>query len=183
MSLTALILAGALAGTAGQEKPVPASGEALPVSVEKIRKGLAQPEAITPEGAPRFRVEIIAPKPSIEDFLGKDFWKGNAAPVPGGAAMTHQEFLGIVTPPEYRGTAMYSNTEAMTIMATAVVFQFAIDKAMQGLSKALKHYREARKTKAKEDARKEVQDALAELDRARAAAGLAPLSGFASYRK
>ena len=183
MSLTVWILACAFAGAAGQEKPTLPAGESLPVSVEKIRKVLSQPEVLAPEATPRFRVEVIAPKPNIEDFLGKDFWKGNGAPVPGGAAMTHQEFLAMVTPQDYRGTAMYTQSEALTVMATSVLFQFAIDKAMQGLAKALKTYREARKAQAREDARREVQNALAELDRARAAAGLPALGGLASYRK
>ena len=143
---------------------------------------LAEPPAITPTGAPVFRVEILGNKPNLEDFLGKDFWKGNAAPVPGGAGMTHQEFLGMVTPSDFRGTAMYTQGEAITVMATSVIFQWAIDKALQQLDKAIQKVRLAKKARAREEARQEVQDALAELDRARAAAGLAPLSALGPPR-
>ena len=79
--------------------------------------------------------------------------------------MTHQEFLATVTPPEFRGTAMYTQGEAIGMLAMGIVLQWAVEKAI------LKS-RAARKVRVQEEARKEVQEALAALDRARAAAGL-----------
>ena len=173
MSLPVWVFAfviGAGAPTAdSQPQPSP---EVLPVSIDRIRKALSQPQVVSPDGAPVFRVEVFGQKPYLEDLLGKEFWKGSAAPTPGGAAMTHQEFLATVTPAEFRGTAMYTQGEAMTLMAVGVVLQWAVEKAMQKLEKAIQRYRDARKIRAQEEARKEVQEALAALDRARAAAGL-----------
>ena len=139
---------------------------ALPVSIDRIREALSHPPTIRPDAVqPVFRVEVIGRMPSLEVMLGKEFWKGGTAPTPGGAVMTHQEFLDMVRPPEFRGTAMYTQGEAITIMATSLALQWALQKAIQ-------KYRDARDERAKEDARKEVQEALAALDKARAAAGL-----------
>ena len=176
MSLTTWVLVSALAAQSvaqGPGAPPPAEAQApatppgeLPVSIDRIREALSHPPTIRPDAVqPVFRVEVIGRMPSLEVMLGKEFWKGGVAPTPGGAVMTHQEFLNMVTPPEFRGTAMYTQGEAITIMATSVALQWALQKAIQ-------KYREAKGERAKEDARKEVQEALAALDKARAAAGL-----------
>src|SRR5690242_19293711 len=67
----------------------------LPVSVDRIKKKLAEPTAIKvkTEGTV-FRVEVLGRKPTIEDILGPDYLNG---PMPAGAP-THQEFLDLVTP-------------------------------------------------------------------------------------
>ena len=176
MSVTTWLLVLALAAqsaTPGTAAPPAAEAQAaapqpgeLPVSIDRIREALSHPPTIRPDAVqPVFRVEVIGRMPSLEVMLGKEFWKGGTAPTPGGAVMTHQEFLDMVRPPEFRGTAMYTQGEAITIMATSLALQWALQKAIQ-------KYREARDERAKEDARKEVQEALAALDKARAAAGL-----------
>jgi hypothetical protein len=147
---------------------VPAEGQTsdLPVSLDRIRDALSHQPQIKPDAVqPVFRVEILGRKPTLEELLGKEFWKGPAKPTPGGAVMTHQEFLDMVTPPEFRGMSMFTQKEAITVVATSVALQWALQKAIH-------KYDQARTEREREAARKEVQDALAELDKAREAAGL-----------
>lgn len=148
-----------------QSAPTPAvETEALPVSVDRIQRELSKTPQIRPsEVTPVFRVEVLGKLPPIEVLLGPDYLVGKTPAV--GAAMTHQEFRDMVTPPEFRGTAMFTQGEAITVMATAVALQWALQKAVQ-------KYREAMSEREREAARKEVQDALEELEKARAAAGL-----------
>jgi hypothetical protein len=134
----------------------------LPVDVNRIQRALSRPPAIRLESERSvFRIEIFARKPTIEDILGRDFLKG---PVPYGG-MSHQEFLDMVTPSDVRGYAAFSNKQAMTVAATSLALQWALQKAIQ-------KFNEAKEERAKAAAKKEVEEALAELRRARRAAGL-----------
>lgn len=146
-------------GATDQDPPGP-----LPVSVERIQRALSRPPAID-VNAERlvFRVEVLGKKVTIEDILGPDYLKG---PVPR-AGMTHQEFLDMVTPKDYQGYAPYTNREAMTIAATSFALKWALQKAIH-------KYETAQQDREREAARKEVQDALAELEKARLKAGLPP---------
>jgi hypothetical protein len=135
----------------------------LPVSIERIQRALARPPAIRLDKDNVYRVAIIGRKPTIEDILGRDYLKG---PTPAGAP-THQEFLDLVTPTDFRGYAAFNNREAMTVAATSFALQWALQKAIH-------KFETAREEREREAARKEVQDALAELDKARAKAGLPP---------
>lgn len=172
--LEALVLAVVLAGTPQQGNGPAAPAQAtvpevqdgieLPVSLERIQEAISRPPAIKPTtNRPVFRVEIFAPKPKIEDILGPDYLKG-PAPATG---MSHQEFLNMVTPEEFRGMAMFSNKEAMTIAATSLGLQWALMKAVDKL-------KEARDERAKEAARREVIEAMNALEAARKKAGLPP---------
>ncbi len=160
---------GAAAANPAPQEPAsgqaPAAGtEALPVSLDRIQRQLSKTPQIRPsEVTPVFRVEVIGELPPIEVLLGPDYLVGKTPTA--GTAMTHQEFRDMVTPPEFRGTAMYTQGEAITIMATAVALQWALQKAVQ-------KYREAISAREREAARQEVQKALEELEKARAAAGL-----------
>lgn len=136
----------------------------LPVDLEKIQEAIARPPAIsTKVDRPVFRVEVFAPKPTIEMILGPDYLRG---PVPYGG-MTHQEFLNMVTPVEYRGYSMFTNKEGITIAATSLALQWA-------LMKAIDKFKDAANERARESARKEVLDAMNELEAARKKAGLPP---------
>ena len=136
----------------------------LPVDLEKIQKAVAQPPALRQEtGRPVFRVEVFAKKPTVEDILGPDYLRG---PVPYGG-MTHSEFLNMVTPEQYRGMSVFSNREAMTVAATSFALSWAVMKAVDKL-KAAKTERD------KQAARREVMDAMNELEEARKKAGLPP---------
>ena len=134
----------------------------LPVSLSKIKTAISRPPIIRTEDArPVFRIEVIAKKMSVFDILGPDFMIG---PVPYGG-MTHQEFLNMVTPVEYRGYSMFSNKEGMIVAATSLATQWALMKAVDKL-------KEARTERAKEAARKEVLDAMNQLEEARKKASL-----------
>lgn len=138
--------------------------EDLPTSVERIQKGLAQPDPIRLEiDRPVFRTEVFGRKPTIEDILGPDFAYGR----PNYGGITHQEFLDMVTPEDVRGYAAFSNREAFSVAATSFLLKW-------GLQKAVAKFKEARTARQREDARREVEDALRDLDRARARAGLPP---------
>ena len=73
----------------------------------------------------------------------------------------------MVTPVEYRGYSMFTNKEGMTVAATSFALQWA-------LMKAIDKFKEARNEGAKEAARKEVIEAMNELEKARLKAGLPP---------
>jgi hypothetical protein len=170
--ITVLALVAALHGSPQQgSAPSSASGAVaaadsieLPVSLERIQEAISRPPAIKPStNRPVFRVEVFARNPTIEDILGPDYLRG---PVPN-SGMTHQEFLNMVTPQEYRGMAMFSNGEAMTIAATSIALQWAMMKAVDKLKKA-------QSERAKEAARQEVIEALNALEAARKKAGLPP---------
>jgi hypothetical protein len=176
-----LLLVVLAAGPQGSQQPTAVAGAAvapssadgagedashadLPVSVERVQRALSHPPAIDINAErPVFRVEVLGRKVTIEDILGPDYLKG---PVPG-AGMTHQEFLDMVTPKDYQGYAPYTNREGMTIAATSFALKWALQKAIH-------KYETAHQDREREAARKEVQDALAELEKARLKAGLPP---------
>jgi hypothetical protein len=137
----------------------------LPVSLERIQKALAHTPKLRFDSndKPVFRVEVFGEKPTIEDILGPDFYKG---PVKYGG-MTHQEFLNMVTPKDVQGYAAFSNKEGATVAATSFLLQWALQKAIH-------RFQQAKADRDREAARREVLDALAELDKARARAGLPP---------
>ena len=178
-SLSAIVLALALGGTPQQSSTPSGSGEQsqpsspgavqaepvdLPVDVDKIQRALSRPAALkTTTTRPVFRVEVFARKPTVADILGPDYLIG---PVPYGG-MTHQEFLNMVTPTEYRGYSMFTNKEGMMVAASSLVLQWALMKAVDKL-------KDARDERAKEAARREVLAAMNELEAARKKAGLTP---------
>ena len=134
----------------------------LPIDIDKIQRALSKPPAIKLEtNRTVFRVEIFGRPPTIEDILGPDYLKG---PVPGGV-MTHQEFLNMVTPKDVQGYAAFDNKQALTVAATSFALKWALQRAID-------KYQSAKEERAREAAKREVEDALAELRRARRAAGL-----------
>jgi len=66
-----------------------------------------------------------------------------------------------------QGYAAFSNGEALTVAATSFALQWALQKAIH-------KFEEAKADRDREAARKEVRDALAELEKARIKAGLPP---------
>jgi hypothetical protein len=79
--------------------------------------------------------------------------------------MTHQDFLDLVTPDDVKGYAPFSNGEGMMVAATSIALQWAVLKAVD-------KFKQAQDARAKEQARKEVEEALEALRKARRAAGL-----------
>ena len=149
---------------AGPQAAPPAAQEELPVSLGRIQRALETKPAIQlKEEHPVFRLEVFGKKPTLEDILGEKFWLG---PAPYGG-MTHKEFLDKVTPKELQAYGGFSGTSLLQVTALTLMEQWALKTAIQKFRSALtSHEREA--------ARKEVMDALADLERARAAAGLPP---------
>ena len=140
----------------------PIDPDALGVNIERIQRAVGRVPAIRPENTrPVFRVQIFSRKPTIDDILGPDWRKG---PTPMGA-MTHQEFLNLVTPEAVRGYAAFDNKQALTVAVTSFALKWALQKAVDKLQ-------EAKTERAKEAARKEVAEALAALKKARYDAGL-----------
>jgi hypothetical protein len=139
----------------------PVSSDDLPVSLRRIQRALDGPPPIDlKEQHPVFRLEIFGRQPTIEDVLGEKFWIG---PTPYGG-MTHQEFMEMVTPKIAQPYAGFTGKYLVAETALTLMEQWA-------LKSAIKHFHDAKGDKAREAARKEVLDALAALERARAAQG------------
>jgi hypothetical protein len=153
---------GPAASAAPAVDPTPVDADALPVNLERIQKAVSRPAAITPENTrPVFRVQVFSRNPTIDDILGPDWRKG---PTPLGA-MTHQEFLDIVTPNDVKGYAAFDNKQALVVAATSFALNWAVQKALDKLD-------QAKTERQQEQARKEVDEALAALRKARREAGL-----------
>lgn len=157
----------------GSQSPPRAAAEAVPepsdAALERIQKKLMRDPAIKlgkepiagERGLPTFRVQVEAPPLTIEQILGPDFASG---PVPA-TGMTHQEFLDLVTPKDVRGYAAFTNAQGMTVALTATALQWA-------LKAAIEEWRTAKDEAAREAARREVDETLAALRKARREAGL-----------
>jgi len=134
----------------------------LPVSLDRIERALASPPPVEfKEQHPVFRVEVYGRKPTLEDLLGEKFWVG---PVPYGG-MTHQEFMTMSTPKEVQPYAGFTGKYLVAEAALTLAEQWA-------LKQALHKFKEAKSDHEREAARKEVLDALNQLEKARKAAGL-----------
>ena len=107
-----------------------------------------------------FRLEVYGRKPTLEDVLGEKFWVG---PSPYGG-MTHQEFLEMVTPKLAQPYAGFTGTSLLQVTALTLAEQWA-------LKQAIHKFRSAATDREREAARKEVLDAMADLEKARRAAG------------
>jgi hypothetical protein len=162
MAAALLVCAVLLAGQ--QTAPTARPDESLPVSLDRIQRALSMKPAIDlTEQHPVFRVEIFGRRPTIEDILGEKFWIG---PTPYGG-MTHKEFLDKVTPQLAQPYAGFTGKYLVAETALALMEQWA-------LRAAINKYRSAINNRERDAARKEVMDALAALEKARADAGLPP---------
>jgi hypothetical protein len=155
-----------LAGPQAAPPAAAAAQEELPVSLDRIQRALStttKPAIELKEEHPVFRLEVFGKKPTLEDILGEKFWLG---PAPYGG-MTHKEFLEKVTPKELQNYGAFSGASLLQVTALTLMEQWALKQAIQKFRSAVNnHEREA--------ARKEVEEALAALEKARAAAGLPP---------
>jgi hypothetical protein len=161
--MTAALLACAML-LAGQQPASPTVNEELPVSLDRIQRALSTPPALDlKEQHPVFRLEVFGRKPTIEDILGERFWIGPTSY----GGMTHQEFLDKVTPKWAQPYGAFTGKSLLAATALTLIEQWALKGAIQ-------KFRSATTNREREAARKEVMDALAALERARAAAGLPP---------
>ena len=158
----ALVALGVQAQTPSQSQSQSQAQPELPVSLDRIQRALAAPPAIElKEQHPVFRVEVFGRKPTLEDILGERFWVGPASY----GGMTHQEFLDMNTPKLAQPYAGFTGKYLIAETALTLAEQWA-------LKQAIHKYRDAKSEHEREAARKEVLDALAELEKARRAAGL-----------
>ena len=148
--------------TAPGQEAAPVDPAALPVNVDRIQRFLGRPKVINTDSSRAvFRIEVFGRKPTIAEILGPDYLKGPAMAGP----MTHQEFLNMVTPKDVQGYAAFDNKQGMIVAATSFALQWALRQAVQKLQ-------DAKTARAEEAARKEVDEALAALRKARREAGL-----------
>ena len=160
--MTAALLVGAVLLAGQQAASPPPLEETLPVSLERIQRALSNKPAIElKEQHPVFRLEVFGKKPTLEDILGEKFWLGPS----NYGSMTHQEFMDKVTRPEFRSYGGFTGTSLLQVAALTLAEQWALKTAINKFRSALTDHERAA-------ARKEVVEALAELERARTAAGL-----------
>ena len=161
--MTAALVVCAMLVASQELTPAP-KPEELPVSLDRIQRALsAKPAIELKEQHPVFRLEVFGRKPTIEDILGEKFWIG---PTPYGG-ITHQEFLDMTTPKLAQPYAGFTGGYLLAETALTLAEQWA-------LKSAIKKFRTALSDREREAARKEVQDALLELEKARIKAGLSP---------
>ena len=136
--------------------------DALGLDIRRIQRAVTRAPAIRAETTRAvFRVQVFSRKLTIDDILGPDWRRG---PTPAGP-MTHQEFLNLVTPKDVQGYAAFDNKQAVTVAATSFALQWAIQQA-------IRKFDNAKTAREKEAARKEVDQAMAALRKARLEAGL-----------
>jgi hypothetical protein len=116
--------------------PPPATQQAppaLPVDLDRIKTALERPIRVRiDDGRVRFYTETVAPGgPSFKEY-SKNF-DLRFGPVPG-AGMTHQEFLGMVTPKELYGSGGIKPLEMLEWGLVNHVGWWAIRKLYKELS-------------------------------------------------
>lgn len=136
----------------------------LPVSLDRIRRGLAREDTLAraaeQEWRPMFRVEVDGQLPSFSTFIGEG--ESLSGPAPWGS-MTHGDFLQMVTPPQARSFGASTNGDLLQVLATSLLSGFAVQGAMSAARAVPDIIRRGREAAA----RREVQQVLAELDRRR----------------
>jgi hypothetical protein len=164
--VTVLFLAGS--GRAQEPAPIdtshPSATSELPVSLDKIKEGLAHQPVIVLDQQPMFRSGTSERRPRYFD-LSEQFALPKEPPVwnPG----WHNEFLSMVTPPEFRQWQAFAGIDLLQLSATSLAEAGVAALVGKGL-RAIADTRDA----AREDAaRREVDQALAAFFAAKAAAG------------
>jgi len=156
----ALVLAlVALAAPYAQARDPQAPAAELPVSLERIREGLARKQSLDlaiPD-APVFSITIEGRLPRFVDFIGEETLFRGPAPT---TSMTHREFLALVSPPQTQSFGAFDGSELVQVVATQMLFSLGTNMVL----KAVDSIKEGRKAAERERARREVQavvDALA----------------------
>jgi len=116
----------------------PNSTFSLPVDVNRVKEQAErQPAVKLDEQQLRFYVLILAKEPKFEDFVGSyDLRNG---PTKGGAPMTHQEFLNMVTPRELNELLGATSSSSFAMFQAAVMnaaAQTLIKKGIQEIKQA-----------------------------------------------
>ena len=136
-------------------KPRDAEQAELPVSVDRVRKGLAQEPVLRLDVQPVFRLDITERRPRYWDLQSPFLF-----PVEPRTSTTrwHDEFRSMVTP---TAATMYgsmlSQSEAATIAGTSLLFAGAASLLKAGVNE----WKQNRRDGKARSAREEVDDALA----------------------
>ena len=116
--------------------------ETVPVSLERIRKGLAQhPTLKLDDGRPHFYVEIYGKSHRTEDFFEGVGFKTGLVPY---GTLTHREFLAMVTPQDLYSSAVFPARDQLVVALEFAAIQWLVKKAVQKVKEAKKE-RERRK--------------------------------------
>jgi hypothetical protein len=121
-----------------QQDDAPPPHRPLPVDVARVKQQIEQQPAVKlDEQQLRFYVLILAKEPKFQDFVGSYDLKNG--PTRGGAPMTHQEFMNMVTPHELNelfGATSGSSFALAQAAAMNVAAQSLISKAVQEIRQA-----------------------------------------------
>jgi hypothetical protein len=116
----------------------PPAAPSLPVDLDHIRQEVEkQPAVKLDEQQLRFYLLIQQGAPKFTDFIGTYDLKNG--PTKGGAAMTHQEFLNMVTPKELNELFGATSSSSFAMLQAAVMNaagQSLIKKAIQEIRQA-----------------------------------------------
>jgi hypothetical protein len=108
-----------------------------PDNLNRIREGLKRPNVLKMDGQPRIYVDIFGKWPTFAEMTkGYDLINGPTGNV--GNAMSHQEFLGMVTPKEMVGSGGVSPGEILTMAAVNYVGQKLVALGIEKLGNAKK---------------------------------------------
>lgn len=133
-----------------------AAQNALPVSVERVREGLAREPAIRLDGMPVFSLTVNERRPRYWDLEGPFVFPMEPRTT---TTRWHDEFRSMVTPTEATAYgSMLSQSETATIAATSLLFSGAASLVKAGFSEWKRSRREGR-----------AREAAAEVDAALAA--------------
>ncbi len=148
------------AGPQSADKPSSAGGspDSLPVDIDRVRQ-LAEKRPVLKldENQLRFYVLVYGRQPKFSDFVGDyDLLNG---PTRGGAAMTHREFLSMVTPRELN--ELFGSTSSSSF----AMFQAALMNAAGQLliKKAVQQLRNARDEREVQEIRERIDQELSAL--------------------
>jgi hypothetical protein len=139
--MAALMAAAVLPARAGQGQtsPPPTQSQNPPPTqaqeLDRIKAALARPTTLVlNEPQVKFYLEIRAKYPTVEEmFRGVDLING---PTRGGAVMTHNEYLSMVTPRDMYGPAGIKAGEVLQMAITNFFGQMLLRKAIQEIGEA-----------------------------------------------
>lgn len=145
------------------DEDVPDAGSsALPVSLDRIRRGLERADrhdALVLPDMPIFSVSVERRLPRLDAYYGSGRWTyGPAMP----SAMSHREFLEAVTPKDALPYGSFTSGELAQVVATSLGSAYLLQTLTSAIKDAFRKRKEA-------DAKREVQETLDEIERARRA--------------
>jgi hypothetical protein len=155
----AIMLGASLAAPAWAQEPSQADAgppvDPSPLSLDKIRAGLAHQPVIVFDAQPTFRSGVSEHRPGYFD-LAPQFELPKEAPT--WNTGWHNEFLTMVTPPEFRLWQAFTGNELLQVAGLTFVESGLASLAGDGL----KAMADARQRSRENAARREVDDALSE---------------------